>query len=166
MYNELTENDIRQMQEEIDYRINVIRPQISQAIVEAKAHGDLSENAEYHAARAQKGRNEGRIEYLREMIKTAKIVKLDPNKDEVGMFDKVTVFFEDDNEEEVVQLSTTMRNDASKGIISKESPFGQAILGKKVGDRVCVKVSDSYSYFVTIKKIEKATSDDIDLPIL
>ena len=166
MYNELTENDIRQMQEEIDYRINVIRPQISQAIVEAKAHGDLSENAEYHAARAQKGRNESRIEYLREMIKTAKIVKLDPNKDEVGMFDKVTVFFEDDNEEEVVQLSTTMRNDASKGIISKESPFGQAILGKKVGDRVCVKVSDSYSYFVTIKKIEKATSDDIDLPIL
>ena len=166
MYNELTENDIRQMQEEIDYRINVIRPQISQAIVEAKAHGDLSENTEYHAARAQKGRNEGRIEYLREMIKTAKIVKLDPNKDEVGMFDKVTVFFEDDNEEEVVQLSTTMRNDASKGIISKESPFGQAILGKKVGDRVCVKVSDSYSYFVTIKKIEKATSDDIDLPIL
>lgn len=166
MYNELTENDIRQMQEEIDHRINVIRPQISQAIVEAKAHGDLSENAEYHAARAQKGRNEGRIEYLREMIKTAKIVKLDPNKDEVGMFDKVTVFFEDDNEEEVVQLSTTMRNDASKGIISKESPFGQAILGKKVGDRVCVKVSDSYSYFVTIKKIEKATSDDIDLPIL
>ncbi len=166
MYNELTENDIRQMQEEIDYRINVIRPQISQAIVEAKAHGDLSENAEYHAARAQKGRNEGRIEYLREMIKTAKIVKLDSNKDEVGMFDKVTVFFEDDNEEEVVQLSTTMRNDASKGIISKESPFGQAILGKKVGDRVCVKVSDSYSYFVTIKKIEKATSDDIDLPIL
>ena len=166
MYNELTENDIRQMQEEIDYRINVIRPQISQAIVEAKAHGDLSENAEYHAARTQKGRNEGRIEYLREMIKTAKIVKLDPNKDEVGMFDKVTVFFEDDNEEEVVQLSTTMRNDASKGIISKESPFGQAILGKKVGDRVCIKVSDSYSYFVTIKKIEKATSDDIDLPIL
>ena len=166
MYNELTENDIRQMQEEIDHRINVIRPQISQAILEAKAHGDLSENAEYHAARAQKGRNEGRIEYLREMIKTAKIVKLDPNKDEVGMFDKVTVFFEDDNEEEVVQLSTTMRNDASKGIISKESPFGQAILGKKVGDRVCVKVSDSYSYFVTIKKIEKATSDDIDLPIL
>ena len=166
MYNELTENDIRQMQEEIDYRINVIRPQISQAIVEAKAHGDLSENAEYHAARAQKGRNEGRIEYLREMIKTAKIVKLDPNKDEVGMFDKVTVFFEDDNEEEVVQLSTTMRNDASKGIISKESPFGQAILGKKVGDRICIKVSDSYSYFVTIKKIEKATSDDIDLPIL
>ena len=166
MYNELTENDIRQMQEEIDYRINVIRPQISQAIVEAKAHGDLSENAEYHAARAQKGRNEGRIEYLREMIKTAKIVKLDSNKDEVGMFDKVTVFFEDDNEEEVVQLSTTMRNDASKGIISKEAPFGQAILGKKVGDRVCIKVSDSYSYFVTIKKIEKATSDDIDLPIL
>ncbi len=166
MFNELTENDIKQMQEEIDHRINVIRPQISQAIIEAKAHGDLSENAEYHAARAQKGRNESRIEYLKAMIKTAKIIKLDPTSDEVGMFDKVTVFFEDEGEEEVIQLSTTMRNDASKGVISKESPFGQAILGKKVGDRVNIKVSDSYSYFVKILKIEKATSDNVDLPIL
>lgn len=166
MYNELTENDIKQMQEEIDHRINVIRPQISQAIIEAKAHGDLSENAEYHAARAQKGRNESRIEYLKAMIKTAKIVKLDSASDKVGMFDKVTVLFEDEGEEEVVQLSTTMRNDASKGIISKESPFGQAILGRKIGDRVKIKVSDSYSYFVEILKIEKATGDNVDLPIL
>lgn len=164
MYNELTKTDIEKMQEEIDYRIAVIRPKISQDIIEAKAHGDLSENAEYHAARKEKGRNEGRIEYLRAMIKTAKIVEPNSKEDEVGLFDKVEVLFEEDNETEVVQISTTMRNDASRGIISKESPFGIAVLGKKVGDRVFVKVNESYSYHIIIKKITKGI-DDIDLPI-
>lgn len=164
MYNELTQKDIQKMQEEIDYRIAVIRPKISQDIIEAKAHGDLSENAEYHAARKEKGRNEGRIEYLRAMIKTAKIVTLNSKEDEVGLFDKVEVLFEEENELETIQISTTMRNDASRGIISKESPFGKAVLGKKVGDRILVKVSDSYSYHVIIKKITKGT-DDVDLPL-
>ena len=152
------------MQEEIDYRIAVIRPKISQDIIEAKAHGDLSENAEYHAARKEKGRNEGRIEYLRAMIKTAKIVEPNSNKNEVGLFDKVEVLFEEDNEIETIQISTTMRNDATHGIISKESPFGKAILGKGVGDRVEVKVNSDYSYHILIKKITKGV-DDIDLPI-
>jgi len=165
MFNELTEQDIKKMQEEIDYRISVIRPKISQDIVEAKAHGDLSENAEYHAARKEKGRNEGRIEYLRAMIKTAKIIKPNTNENEIGLFDKVEVLFEEENETETIELSTTMRNDASKGIISKESPFGQAILGKHVGDRVLVKVSPEYSYHVVIKKITKCLNDDIDLPL-
>lgn len=164
MYNELTKKDIQKMQEEIDYRIAVLRPKISQDIIEAKAHGDLSENAEYHAARKEKGRNEGRIEYLRAMIKTAKIVTPNSNENEVGLFDKVEVLFEEDNEIETVQISTTMRNDASNGIISKESPFGQAILGKQVGDRILVKVNDNYSYHIIIKKITKGV-DDIDLPI-
>jgi len=165
MFNELTENDIKKMQEEIDYRIEVLRPKISQDIIEAKAHGDLSENAEYHAARKEKGRNEGRIEYLRAMIKTSTIIKPNSNKDEIGIFDKVEVLFEEENEIETIELSTTMRNDASKGIISKESPFGQAILGKKVGDRVLVKVSPEYSYHVVVKSIKKCDKDDIDLPI-
>ena len=165
MFNELTEQDIKKMQEEIDYRIAVIRPKISQDIIEAKAHGDLSENAEYHAARKEKGRNEGRIEYLRAMIKTATIIKPNKNKNEVGIFDKVEVLFEEEGETETIELSTTMRNDASQGIISKESPFGQAILGKHVGDRVLVKVSPEYSYHVVIKKITKCDKDDIDLPL-
>lgn len=164
MYNELTPKDIQKMQEEIDYRISVIRPKISQDIIEAKAHGDLSENAEYHASRKEKGKNEGRIEYLRAMIKTAKIVTLNSSSDEVGLFDKVEVFFEEDNETQIVQISTTMRNDATKGIISKESPFGKAILGKKVGDKILIKVNENYSYHVIIKKITKG-EDDIDLPI-
>ena len=165
MYNELTEQDIKKMQEEIDYRIAVIRPKISQDIIEAKAHGDLSENAEYHAARKEKGRNEGRIEYLRAMIKTATIIKPNKNENEVGIFDKVEVLFEEENETETIELSTTMRNDASQGIISKESPFGQAIMGKHVGDRVLVKVSPEYSYHVVIKEIKKCDKDDIDLPL-
>lgn len=165
MFNELTETDIKKMQEEIDYRITVLRPKISQDIIEAKAHGDLSENAEYRSARREKGRNEGRIEYLRAMIRTAKIIKPNNNVDEVGIFDKVTVLFEEENSIEIMQISTTMRNDASKGIISKESPFGMAVLGKRKGDRILVKVSPEYSYHVVIKDIEKCTEDTIDLPI-
>ena len=165
MYNELTENDIKKMQEEIDYRISVLRPKISQDIIEAKAHGDLSENAEYHAARREKGKNEGRIEYLRAMIKTAKIIKPNNNQNEVGIFDKVTMFFEDENDEEVIQLSTTMQNDASMGIVSKESPLGKAIMGKKIGDRVYIQVNKDYGYYVVIKKIEKSNGENIDLPI-
>ena len=165
MYNELTEQDIKKMQEEIDYRIAVIRPKISQDIIEAKAHGDLSENAEYHAARKEKGRNEGRIEYLRAMIKTAKIIAPNKNENEVGIFDKVRVLFEEEGEEETIELSTTMRNNASQGIISKESPFGQAIMGKHVGDRILVKVNPEYSYHVVIKSITKCDKDDIDLPL-
>lgn len=165
MFNELTEKDIQEMQKEIDYRIEVIRPQISKDIIEAKAHGDLSENAEYHAARREKGKNEGRIEYLRAMIKTAKIITPNSKQDEVGLFDKVDVYFEEDNEVQTIELSTTMRNDASKNIISKESPFGKAIMGKKVGDRVCIVVSPEYSYYVVIKDIKKCSTDDVDIPI-
>ena len=165
MYNELTENDIKKMKEEIEYRIKVVRPKIIKEIQESRAMGDLSENAEYHAARREKGKNEGRIEYLKNMIDTAKIISLNDNKDEVGIFDKVEILFEDENEVEKVQISTTLRNDVSKGIISKESPFGKAILGRKVGERVKVNVSKDVGYFVKILSIEKS-GDDIDLPIM
>lgn len=165
MYNYLTEKDIKLMQDEIDYRIANIRPKISQDIIEAKAHGDLSENAEYHAARKEKGRNEGRIEYLRAMIKTSKPIFPDKNPNKIGIFDKVEVLFEEEGEIENIELCTTMRNDASKGIISIESPFGQAIVGKCVGDRVEVKVNPQYSYHVVIKSITKCDKDDVDLPL-
>ena len=166
MYNELTETDIKKMQEEIDYRISVLRPKIGQEIVDARAQGDLSENADYHAARRAKGRNESRIEYLKEMIKTAKIIFTEPDQNTVGIFDKVEVLFEEDGSIETMQLSTTMRNDPSQNIVSKDSPFGVAVMGKKIGDRVLIKVSPEYSYYVVIKSIQKATQDDVDLPIV
>ncbi len=164
MFNELTQDDIDKMQKEIDYRIAILRPRISQEIVEAKAHGDLSENAEYHAARKEKGKNEGRIEYLRAMIKTAKIIKINSNADEVGIFDKVEVLFEEDGTTETMQLATTMQNDVSQNIVSKESPFGKAVMGRHIGDRVEVRVSPDYSYHVVIKSIKKATSG-VDLKL-
>ena len=165
MYNELTEKDIKKMQEEIDYRISVERPRISQDIIDAKAMGDLSENAEYHAARREKGRNESRIEFLRAMIRTAIIIKPKSKTDGVELFDKVEVFFEEDDETKIIELSTTMRHDTANGIVSKESPFGQAILGKHVGDRVLIPVNNEYSYYITIKSIKKGCGDDVDVPL-
>lgn len=165
MYNELTEKDIKKMQEEIDYRIQVLRPKISKEVIEARELGDLSENAEYRAARREKGQNERRIEFLRAMIKTAKIIDPSSKPDEIGMFDKVDIYFEDDDETETFELSTTMRTDAGKNIVSKESPFGRAIMGKKVGDRILIKVNPEYSYYIVIKAIKKCYEDDVDVPL-
>lgn len=164
MFDELTRQDIADMQKEIEERIK-LREGFHDDIVMAKSYGDLSENAEYHEAKRSKNKNESRIRYLRNMIKTAKIIddteKIDDNV--VGYFDKVTLLFEDDGEEEIVAVSTKMRIDATKGIISKESPLGSAIFGKTVGDRVFVDVSQDVKYYVTIKNIEKCA--DTDIPI-
>ncbi|MBO5884216.1 MAG: transcription elongation factor GreA [Clostridia bacterium] len=153
MFDELTIEDIQKMQEEMDYRITVIRKDLHEKIMLAKEFGDLSENAEYHEARRAKGRNESRIEYLRAMIKTAKIIEPNTNKDVVGLLSKVTVLFEDDNTEEEYEIATKASLDAGSGKISKESPLGSALYGKKVGDRVLVKVNDTVSYYVVIKSI-------------
>lgn len=153
MFDELTIEDIQKMQEEMDYRITVVRKDLHEKIMLAKEFGDLSENAEYHEARRAKGRNESRIEYLRAMIKTAKIIEPNTNKDIIGLLSKVTLLFEDDGTEEEYEIATKASLDASSGKISKESPLGNAIYGKKVGDRVLVKVNDSVSYYVVIKSI-------------
>jgi transcription elongation factor GreA len=157
MYNELTEADIKKMQEEIDFRIKVERPKISELIIEAKAHGDLSENGEYHIARREKGRNESRIQYLRDMISTAKIIKINPNKNIVGIFDKVEIYFEDENGTDFIILSTTIGQDPAQKMVSKESPLGKAIFGHKVGERILVQVSPTKNYYIQIKSIEKNT---------
>lgn len=154
MYDELTREDIQKMQEELDYRITVTRKELHEKIMEAKEWGDLSENAEYHETRRAKGRNESRIEYLRAMIKTAKIVEPTQNSDIVGLNSKVEVLFEDDGTTETYEISTTIGQDATNKKISKQSPFGQAVWGKKAGDRVFVKVNESISYYVKILSIK------------
>ena len=164
MYNELTKVDIKKMKEEISYRANELRPKLSDDVKEARSLGDLSENAEYRSARRAFCRNESRIRHLQRMIRTAKIISTDSAPDEVGLFDKVTVFYEDTEEQQVLVLSTTTRLDLQNGIISKESPFGKAVLGKKVGDRVFVKASADYGYYVQIKDIEKG-EDDENIPL-
>ena len=160
MYDELTEIDIKKMKEEQEYRITKLRPEILEEVKLTRSYGDLSENAEYHAAKRERGKNESRIRFLRNMIKTAVIIKDKSTADTIGLFDTVTYYMEEDDCEEQVKIVTTLRRDPFQNIISKESPLGNALMGKKVGDRVAVKVSDDYTYFIVIRKIEKGKDDD------
>lgn len=162
MYDKLTKSDIQKLQEEIDYRKLVVRKNAIEAVKEAREHGDLSENFEYHAAKKDKNRNESRIRYLERMIKTAQVISDTSKSDEVGMNNTVELYFEDDDETETYKIVTTIREDSLEGRISNESPIGRAIMGHKEGDRVYVKVNDSYGYYVVIKHIDKTTDDSDD----
>ena len=162
MYNELTKNDIKKMREEIEYRKIVLRKELLEDVKEARAHGDLSENFEYHAAKKEKNKNESRIRYLERMIKTAKIVSDESKEDEVGLNNTVNLYFEEDDEVEVFKLVTTVRGNSLKGLISTESPIGKVILGKKAGDRVFIRVSGDAGYYVVIKEIENTVDDGSD----
>lgn len=164
MHNELTKKDIQMMKEELDYRRIQLRPQLLEAVKEARAFGDLSENFEYKAAKQEKNRNESRIRFLENMTKTAVVISDQSGSDQVGLYDKVTVYMEDDDEEEVYQIVTTMRQDALKGLISKESPVGRCLLGRRVGDRVHIQVNENYGYDAVIRAIEKG-SDDGEIPL-
>ena len=159
MYDELTQVDIDKMKDELEYRIGVVRPKILEEVKFTRSFGDLSENAEYHAAKRERGRNESRIRYLRNMIKTAKIINPESKADEVGLFDTVEYYVEEDDCIESVRIVTSLRQNSLERLISRESPMGRAVMGKKAGDRVCVKVSDEYSYFIVIKSITKGNDD-------
>ena len=160
MYDELTEVDIRKMQEEMDYRIRELRPQLIEEVQTARAFGDLSENYEYKCAKQAKNRNDSRIRYLERMIRTAKVIKVQEQADAVGLFDTVTIYNEMLKKEMTVRSVTTLRQDALKGLISKESPVGQALMGHRVGDRVQVAVSPELKYTVEIRSIENGTDDE------
>ena len=164
MYNELTEVDIRKMQEEIDYRMKVVRPKCVEDLATAAAFGDRSENYEYKAAKQELRRCDSRLRYLKRMIATAKVIKADTREGVVGLFDRVEIYYEDEGDTETITLMTTLREDAMNGIISKESPLGRAVMGRRVGDRVLVKVNDEIQYTVKILSITKGADDDT-LPI-
>ena len=162
MYDELTKNDIKKMEEEIEYRKLVVRKEAIEAVKEARAQGDLSENFEYYAAKKDKNKNESRIRYLERMIRTAKVVSDESKDDEVGLYNTVDVYFEDDDETETYKIVTTIRGNSLKGLISSESPLGRALLGHKVGDRVHVQVNDRAGYDVIIRRLEKTVDDGSD----
>ncbi|HIU02170.1 MAG TPA: transcription elongation factor GreA [Candidatus Onthocola gallistercoris] len=162
MYDKLTQSDIKKMEDEIEYRKLVVRKEAIQAVKEAREHGDLSENFEYHAAKKEKNRNESRIRYLERMIRTAQVISEDSRDDEVGMNDKVEIYFVDDDECETIRMVTTIREDALNGLISNESPLGKAIFGHRVGETVHVRVNDNYGYDVEIRSIEKHVDDSGD----
>lgn len=162
MYDKLTQNDIKRMEEEIEHRILVIRPETLTDVKEARAHGDLSENFEYKAAKKAQRENESRIRHLKRMIKTAQIFEDDSNSDEVGLNDRVTIYYPADKEEETVKIVTTVRSNSLKGRIGMESPLGKALMHHRISDKVIVNVSDTISYEVEIRNIEKLedTGDD------
>ena len=164
MYNELSEVDIRKMQEEIDHILREVRPKCVDDLKTARGFGDLSENYEYKAAKQELRRCDSRVRYLRRMIDTAKVIKADSAADQVGLFDTVEIYFEDEGESDRYRIMTTLREDVMAGIISKESPLGRAIMGRKVGDRVRVRVSDDVEYYIQIRALEKGKDDD-SLPI-
>ena len=162
MHDELTAVDMQKMREELREREEVLMPKILEDVKVARSFGDLSENFEYHAAKKEKNKNESRIRYLERMLKTAVVISEESKEDEVGLNNTVTLYMEDDDEEETYRLVTSIRGNSLSGLISTESPIGKAILGHKVGDRVEIKVSDDFSYYVVIRKIDKTESEADD----
>lgn len=159
MHNELTAIDLQKMQEELNYRRITLRPQLLEEVKVARGFGDLSENFEYKAAKQEKNKNESRIRYLENMIKTARIIEDHSDNHTVGLYDKVTIWLEEDEEEETWQVVTTVRQDVSHGLISKESPMGSALMGKKVGERFYVQVNKDFGYYAVVRAIEKGHDD-------
>ncbi len=164
MYDELTEVDIKKIEEEIHYRKVTLAPKLGEELKRTREYGDLSENAEYKEAKRAKRKNESRIRYLENMIRTAKVIEIEKEEGAVGLFDHVVIYNEKLGAEKKIQIVTTLRQNALLGFVSKESPLGQAIMGKKVGDRVLVRVNETTSYYVVIKSVERGV-DNEDLPI-
>lgn len=163
MYDKLTPSDIKKMEEEIEYRKVILRKNLLVEVKEARSHGDLSENFEYYAAKKEKNKNESRIRFLERMIKTAQVIDDSSGEDEVGMNDKIELFIEEDGVTEIYRIVTTVRANSLKRLVSIESPMGKALMGKKTGDRVEIKVNESYSYYAVIKNIEKVEDDSQDV---
>ena len=164
MFDRLTKKDIEKMEQEIEHRKLVVRRQALEDVKEARAQGDLSENFEYKAAKAEQRKNMSRIRYLKQMLASAVVIDAKSGADEVGLFDRVVLYLEDDDEEMTVRFVTTLRQNALEGLISKESPLGAAVIGHKAGERVYVRVNDDYGYYAEIRSIEKG-QDDASLEI-
>ena len=160
LHEKLTVSDVKKIQEEIDHRKLVIRKEALESVKEARAHGDLSENFEYKAAKQYKNRNESRIRYLEKMLRNAEIIENVYEDDQVGLDSLVEVYIPEDEEFETYKIVTSVRGNSLKGCISIESPLGQALLGKRVGDVVNVKVNESYSYQIEVKNVKKSTEEE------
>lgn len=160
LHEKLTETDVKKIQDEIEHRKLVIRKEALESVKEARAHGDLSENFEYKAAKQYKNKNESRIRYLEKMLKNAEVIEDHSKADEVGLNKMVTVYIPEDEEEETYKIVTSIRGNSMNGYISIESPLGKALLGHKTGDTVIVKVNETYSYEVEIRNICESTEEE------
>ena len=162
VYNQLTQKDIDAMKAEIEHRKVVVRKELLEDVKEARAHGDLSENFEYHAAKKEKNRNESRIRYLERMIKTAEVISDESKDDEIGLNKIVELYFEDEDDVETYNIVTTVRGNSLQGRVSTESPIGKALLGHKVGDKVWIPINANAGYYVVVKSIKIADPDEED----
>lgn len=159
-HEKLTVGDVQKIQKEIEHRKLVIRKEALESVKEARAHGDLSENFEYKAAKQYKNKNESRIRYLEKMLRNAEIIEDDSAEDEVGLNSVVKVYIPEDEEYEVYKVVTSIRGSSLKGYISIESPLGKALLGRRIGDVVYVKVNEDYGYEVKVEEIRKSLETD------
>ena len=160
LHEKLTASDVKKIQEEIEHRKLVIRKEALESVKEARAHGDLSENFEYKAAKQYKNKNESRIRYLEKMLKNAEIIEDHSGNDEVGLNKMVRIYIPEDEEEEEYKIVTSIRGSSIHGYISIESPLGKALLGHKVGDTVHVQVNEAYGYDVEIREISDSSDED------
>lgn len=163
MREQLTEKDVEKIEQEIEHRKLVVRKEAIEAVKEARAQGDLSENFEYYAAKRHKNQNESRIRYLERMLKTASVIRDDSGEDEIGIDDIVEVEFEEDGEQETYKLVTSIRGNSLENRVSIESPIGKAIRGHKAGDRVEVQVNENVRYFLIIRSIQKNGSEEEEI---
>ncbi len=149
----LTEEGYKQLEKRLEELKFVKRPEITERIKVARDFGDLSENAEYDAAKNEQARIEGEIVEIEAKLKIAEIIKTDGDHDIVGVGMKVRILDVDMNEEAVYEIVGTTEADISVGRISNESPLGKALVGAKVGQTVTVK-APKCSYEVKVLKIE------------
>jgi transcription elongation factor GreA len=160
MHDELTAVDIQKMKDEIAYRRTVLRPRLIADVQTARSFGDLSENFEYKCAKRDKNRNDSRIRYLENMIRTATVIDAGTGRADVAeLFDQIEIYHEKLDRTQVIRVVTTLRQNALQGLISKESPVGKAILGHRAGDRVEVVVDSQTKFTIVIRSIVKGTDD-------
>ena len=147
----LTLEGRKQYEEELSYLVNVVRPQVTIEIAEARAQGDLSENADYDASKNKERDLEARIAYLENLLQNAKTLDAVSGNDEVTLGSKVVLKFLDEDIEETYFIVGSAEADPENGKISNACKLSQAILGHRAGETVTVKVDNPYE--VTIKEI-------------
>lgn len=133
----MTSEGHKALEEEIKFLKSIERPRIIKAIAEARAHGDLSENAEYHAAKEQQGLNESRVLELEDKLSRAEVIDVSKLSGDTVKFGAIVTLADEDTDEEVkYQIVGELEGDVKKGKVSVTSPIARAMIGKSVGDSI------------------------------
>lgn len=150
----LTKAGLEKLEEELKTRIEVTRKEIANKLKEARAQGDLSENAEFDAAKDEQALNESRIEEIQMKLKNVEIAEEAQDNKVVAIGCKVTIREEDEDEDETFVIVGSNEVDSARNLISQDSPLGAALIGAKARSTVSVKMPNGGEYKVKVKKIE------------